>query len=156
MSDAPLYRVLRSFAYSTNGVSVTDLCEGQTVPVRADLVDGLIRDGYIRLAHAQAATGALLPPPSGSAIGDVIREIRAILPGGDAYETKVAPAATPLEDEVHEAVQAEAGTEEVADLIDTMTRLELTAYLTSAGEKYFRGSPTDKLRAQARAVAAGK
>ncbi len=58
-----LYNVLKPFALSRDGIRVENLAAGAETEVPADLVTGLVREGYIAAAKAEAL--AHEPSPAG-------------------------------------------------------------------------------------------
>jgi hypothetical protein len=58
-----MHEVLKSFPYSSDGIRVKTLEAGSVVKIRDDLAHGLLEEGFIRPASANA------PPDTGKAAG---------------------------------------------------------------------------------------
>lgn len=133
MGDPTMYRVLRPFQYSPDGVSVSNLRSGQNVSIRSDLVNGLISAGLIRMAGAPGQIQGLQDVSGGKIVDHDIQ--------------------TPLHNTDLETKEDKATEEDVFVSFDKMNRQELIEYLNMMRESFFRGAPDDKLREQAKAVA---
>lgn len=136
MSDQTMYRVLRPFQYSPDGVSVSNLRSGQNVNIRRDLVSGLIAAGLIRRAGVPGQIQGLQDMSGGKIVDHDIQ--------------------TPLHNADIETKEEKVSVEDVFVGFDKMSRQELIEYLNMMRESFFRGAPDDKLREQAKSVALAK